>query len=174
MDANVRAAEVIRSHYHAALSMLEQTIERCPDALWYDSEPVNRFWHVAYHALIYTHFYLHPSEETFVPWEKHRQGYQSFTDSPESSDGSPAQYEPYSREDLLAYLAICRQEVDRQIDQLDLAGPSGFDWLPFNKLELQFYNIRHIQQHVGELSGRLFAQAGIEIDWIGMHRPAVS
>jgi len=27
---------------------------------------------------------------------------------------------------------------------------SGFDWLPFDKLELQFYNIRHIMQHTGE------------------------
>jgi hypothetical protein len=44
---------------------------------------------------------------------------------------------------------------------------SGFSWLPFDKLELQFYNIRHLQHHVGELSDSL-GRVGVEIDWVGM------
>jgi hypothetical protein len=43
---------------------------------------------------------------------------------------------------------------------------SGFHWLPFNKLELQFYNIRHLQQHVGELSEQLSDKTGLEIRWV--------
>jgi hypothetical protein len=46
--------------------------------------------------------------------------------------------------------------------------PSGFYWLPMNKLELQIYNIRHIHAHAGELAERLSQRAGIEIDWVGM------
>ena len=50
---------------------------------------------------------------------------------------------------------------------MDLEAQSGFYWLPFGKLELQFYNIRHTQQHTGELCERLGATGDIEVAWIG-------
>jgi hypothetical protein len=39
--------------------------------------------------------------------------------------------------------------------------------LPFTKLELQFYTIRHIQQHTGELMERLGERAKLEFKWVG-------
>ena len=51
---------------------------------------------------------------------------------------------------------------------MDLEAEAGFYWLPFDKLELQIYNIRHIHQHTGELCERLGAQGGIEVGWVGM------
>jgi hypothetical protein len=53
---------------------------------------------------------------------------------------------------------------------LDPEAESGFYWLPMNKLELQIYNIRHLQQHTGELMERLGSRAGVEVDWVGMKR----
>ena len=73
--------------------------------------------------------------------------------------------EPYSKEDVLAYLAFVRTQVRERVPALDLEGPSGFDWLPFGKLELQLYTIRHLQQHNGELYERL-GRAGIDLAWI--------
>jgi hypothetical protein len=35
-------------------------------------------------------------------------------------------------------------------------------------LELQFYTIRHIQQHTGELMERLGSRADLEINWVGI------
>jgi len=46
---------ILKSQYHAAFSMLEQAIERCPEALWTATDHPNPFWHVAYHALFCTH-----------------------------------------------------------------------------------------------------------------------
>jgi hypothetical protein len=54
------------------------------------------------------------------------------------------------------------------VPQLNLEAASGFDWLPFGKLELQFYTIRHIQQHTGELMERLGSRAGVEVNWVGV------
>jgi len=157
-ELNIKGA--IQSQYHAALSMLQQSIENCPEALWFDSEPANKYWQVTFHVLFYTHLYLQPSESVFVRWSKHRGESQSL--------GKPESFEPYTQADMLEYLAFCRGQVDQQVAVLDLAGESGFPWLPFNKLEVQFYNIRHIMQHTGELSGRLFEHEGIEINWVGM------
>ena len=58
------------------------------------------------------------------------------------------------------------------MDALDLEAESGFYWLPFNKLELQFYNIRHLTLHTGELAERLWAVAGEETRWVGK-RPEI-
>jgi hypothetical protein len=80
---------------------------------------------------------------------------------------TPVIDKPYAREEILAYCTVCEQQVKERIDALDLEAVSGFDWLPFGKLELQFYNIRHLQQHTGELMERLGSRAGIDVDWVG-------
>ena len=53
------AAEILRSaikgQYHAALAMLRQAIERCPDDLWVSAAYPNRSWRMAYHTIYYTH-----------------------------------------------------------------------------------------------------------------------
>jgi hypothetical protein len=164
---NTDIKTVIRSQYAAALEMLKTTITRCPDSLWMDSSSKNRYWQVAYHTLFYVHLYLQPTEADFTPWAKGRAEYHYLGPTPWPPHKIPEVGEPYSRQEILEYLDLCRHEVETKIDELDLEAASGFDWLPFNKLELQFYNIRHLQHHVGELSGRLMAEAGVEIDWVG-------
>jgi hypothetical protein len=148
---------IIRSQYLASLEMLKLAIENCPDALWDDSADKNKFWQVAYHALFYMHLYLQPSEQDFAPWVKHRPAHRLSQTA-----------DPYSKEEVLEYLAFCQQQAEEKVPQLNLKAESGFDWLPFDKAELQIYNIRHLQQHAGELMERLGSRAGIEIEWVGM------
>lgn len=148
--------EIIKSQYWASLEMLRGAVTRCPDSLWDNQADINRFWQVAYHALYYTHLYLQPNEQAFVPWAKNKVG----------SHRLEKEAEPYRKEEILEYLEICREQVETQVSALDLEAPSGFEWLPFNKLELQLYTIRHIQQHTGELSERLSATGGIEVQWV--------
>ena len=74
---------------------------------------------------------------------------------------------------ILDYLAFCQNQAAANVSTLVFDGPSGFYWLKFSKFELQFYSIRHIQQHVGELMERLGLDAG-EIDWIGSYPAQIS
>jgi len=67
----------------------------------------------------------------------------------------------------VAYIDYLRSFVASTLPTVDLSAPSGFHWLPFNKMELQIYSIRHLQQHVGDLSTILLTQADREIDWVG-------
>ena len=157
---------VCKSQYLAALAMLRQAVTRCPESLWDDPADKNRFWHVAYHALFYTHLYLQDKEEDFRPWSKFRKDHHFLGPLPRPPHDLPQLGEPYTPEELLAYCTICEQQVRERVDALDLEAGSGFSWLPFGKLELQFYNIRHLQQHTGELMERLGARAGVEVDWV--------
>ena len=148
---------ILISQYYAALAMLKETIVACPDELWHHEDDENKFWQVAYHALFYTHLYLQPSEEAFEPWPGHRETYRLGV-----QDGA----EPATKATVLAYLDFCRREAAKKVPTIVLDAPSGFDWLPFSKFELQLYSIRHVQQHVGELMERLGPRAS-ELDWIG-------
>jgi hypothetical protein len=160
-------AAVIQAQYLAALAMLGEVVERCPDSMWTVRTPTSPFWRIAYHALVYTHLYLQPTERDFVPWAKHRAEHELLGPLPWPPHRAPAVGQPYSRAEVLEYLERCREEVAARVPTLDLTAASGFSWLPFGKLELQFYSIRHIQQHVGELADRLGVELGVQIDWVG-------
>ncbi len=158
--------EIIISQYRAALAMLGQAITRCPDSLWDSPDDKTKYWHIAYHALFYTHLYLQDSESTFRPWSKYRKDYHYLGPLPWPPHDLPQIGESYGKDDLLEYLAFCERQVAERVPALDLAGASGFYWLPFGKFELQIYTIRHIQQHTGELMDRLGTRADVECDWV--------
>lgn len=153
----------ITSQHLAALEMLRQVIDTCPDDLWESAPGGNAFWRVAYHTLFFAHLYLQPDAKDFVPWVKHRNEVHSMSDAqPERDDAAP-----YNRQDLLEYLDLCKEEAKRQTATVDLNAGSGFAWYPISKIEMQFVNIRHIQQHAGQLAEQLSDKAGIQIDWVG-------
>jgi hypothetical protein len=166
---NMEIKEVIQSQYLASLEMLKNAITNCPDRMWIDPEPKNQFWHIAFHAIFYTHLYLQPTEKDFVPWENHRDEYEFMGTLPWPPHNPPNIGEPYTKDEVLEYLGLCKEQVNETLPKLDLEGDeSGFFWLPFGKMELQFYNIRHLQLHTGELCERLGTTAGVDVDWVGM------
>ena len=157
----------VSSQYHAALSMMEQTVRLCPENMWDASGLGNPFWRVAYHALYVTNHYLQPTEHQPVPWQRARAGYQFLAPSPSPPyTPQPHADRPYNRSEMLDLIDFTRTQVDRIVPAIDFTAPSGFHWLPFDKLELQLYNIRHLQQHVGDLSTLLHTQAGLNIKWV--------
>jgi hypothetical protein len=157
--------QVLTSQYQAALTILEDCIRACPPDLWIDPQARSQFWQIAYHALFYTHLYLQKSEATFKPWGRHRTDYQYLGPIEWDDNRVPQIGAPFSPNEVLEYLDFCRAEVESRLRSTDFAAPSGFDWLPFNKLELQIYTIRHLQHHNGELSARL-SERGIKTHWI--------
>ena len=143
--------KVIQSQYLSALAMLKQAIVKCPQAMWDAPQDKDRSWFTAYHALYYAHLYLQPTRKDFVRWRGH---------------GKPASSSPLSKEEVIDYITFVEQEVIRCVPVTDLeAADSGFHGIRVDKLELQFVNIRHIQQHTGELYERLGARMNIKLDW---------
>lgn len=150
----------------AGLAMLRQCIEVCPEDVWAAAnEHPRTYWRIAYHALFYTHFYLMPDQDSFVPWAKHQN--QAVILWNDDEDGVPPDETTYSQADLLDYMILVEAEVERWLDALDLESPeSGFPWYEIPKLDHQLVNLRHLGIHVGQLQERLFA-VGIDTDWVG-------
>ncbi len=167
---DVRSA--LKGQYHAALAMLRRVVERCPEPIWLSGEHPRLVWRIAYHALFCTHLYLQTDSESFVPWSEHRTDSNNIEELPWPPHDMPAKCEPYTREQVLTYLAELTAMIGPGVDALDLdAATCGFHWYDMPKLDHQMMSIRHLQQHAGQLSELLYA-AGVELDWIGRASPA--
>lgn len=159
----------IASQFQSELAMLRRAIELFPESLWLEGSP-NRSWHIAYHALFYLHFYLAPSDAEFTAWPKHRPEYNYLGEVPRRPEYEPGYKpvieEPYTVAELLEYADFCRTEIESRVAAIDLTAPSGFFWLPFDKLQLQLYNLRHLSHHTGQLAERLRSHAGVGLPWV--------
>lgn len=150
----------LKGQYHAALDMLKGAIEECPEALWTGGNPPRHFWRLAYHTLFFTHLYLEIRAEDFVAWEQHRDEVESDAER-ERLDATP-----YSRQQILTYWELVDAMVDPQLDKIDLSSSeSGFSWYRIPKLDHIILNVRHIQEHAGQLRDRLL-EAGIDQKWV--------
>ena len=165
--ATLRVA--LKRQYRAALAMLRDAVERCPDDVWIDPAPTNAFWQVAYHALYFTHLYLQPDEAAFRPWSEHQVAVQHEDGIAGPADpGStlPLIPRPYTKVQVLAYADHVGAGVDG-VDELDLASAtSGFSWYRMSKLEPQLVNLRHLAHHVGQLADRVRAATDDGVRWV--------
>ena len=141
--------QILQSQYLSALAMLKQAIVKCPPEAWDNPKDKDRFWFVAYHTLRFAHQYLKARDKGFPRWEQR----------PHSQPGSQ-----FSKEEILERFAMVERDVAEQIPIMDLNEKTGATGNLANKLELQIYNIRHIQQHTGELYQRLSAYP-VKLGW---------
>jgi hypothetical protein len=158
--------KMLIGEFEAALCMLNQCVEACPEPHWNDKIANGTFCWVAYHALFFLDLYLSPSEHDFTRREFHFHG------GDEREDHLSA---GLSKQDTHAYVPICRQKMIEAIaaETPDtLAGGSGFSWYPITRGEFHLNNIRHVQHHTGQLSAHLrrigVAEANNKsLPWIG-------
>jgi hypothetical protein len=166
MDSNWRTS--VWQQYGAAIDTLKDAIELCPDhlwttVLWTDTDDVRygQFWFVAYHTLFWMDLFLTGSQKGFAP------------PSPFIRGALPEQ--PYTKEQILAYLGQCRSRCQSTIEALTEAQAQQrcvFEWMEPSFLELQLYAMRHVQEHAAQLSLVLGQHDVTGFDWIARAKDA--
>jgi len=160
--------QLISRQYEAALCMLSECIEQCPDANWNAPVANLKFCQAAFHALFCTDLYLGPDVDSLRDQKFHRDRAAAFADYEELEDRP--QQAVYEKSFIDEYVQHCREKsqqvVSSETEEI-LGGPSGFDWLKFSRAELHVYNIRHIHHHAAQLSLRLRLDTGEGIRWVG-------
>ncbi len=164
MNINWRTS--VWQQYGAAIDMLEDAIGLCPDhlwttVLWKDTDDVRygQFWFVAFHTLCWLDLFLTGSEEGFSP------------PPPFTRTALPEQ--PYTKEQILAYLGQCRSRCQSTIEGLTEEQAHQrcvFAWMEPSFLELQLYSMRHVQEHAAQLSLVLGQHDVAGFDWIARAR----
>jgi hypothetical protein len=141
---------ILKGQFEAALCMLNECVQKCPQEHWEGKIANESFRQVVYHTLFFVDLYLSASETAFQLRDCHRRGGDERVDTAPSTG--------LSKDETLAYLALCRQKL---LDTLacetaeSLQGASGFSRLPFSRGEVHLYNLRHVQHHTGQLSAYL-------------------
>ena len=166
---------ILWNQFGAAIDTLDNALEACPDALWrqfvgHDPSVPSQgaeFWYVAYHSLFWLDLYLFGSEEGFAPPAP-------FT-LEELDPAGIVPERPYTRDELRAYLASLRQKCRTTFETLTderARQPLSFPWMmdgeTFSYVEVQLYNMRHVQEHAAQLS-LLLGQHGVpgdQMDWV--------
>jgi hypothetical protein len=155
----------------AAIQMIRSAIEACPDQLWDDRSEGSPFWHLAYHALFYTDFYLSDDEKAFRAMDFHEQNAQLLPgDYREYAGVVTTPERAFPKDQLLAYADHCLQKCAETFEKLTderALERCGFWWYQLNVGEFLLNNLRHTQHHAGQLVLLLRRRAGRGIDWLG-------
>lgn len=164
--------DILWRQFGAAIDSFAHAVRSCPDDLWeeqlWPDRPdqwvmvgFSKFWYQCYHSLFWLDLYLTgEEEERFAPPEPYM-----IVEMREGEVLPPV----YTREELLAYLAICRQKcrdtlaavTDDQAYRL-----CRYPWGEVTWWELQLYNMRHVVEHGAELHLFLGQRAGMEGKWV--------
>ena len=159
--------EIIWQQFGAAIDMLDNAIEACPDELWQarlfpDSIPeFAEFWCIAYHCLFWLDFYLSDTAENFTPPAP-------FTLSEFESGQLPERV--YSKAELREYLAYGRSKCQTTLANLtDPTTPQRVrpNWRIESVAELHLYNLRHVQEHAAQLALFLGQNTDSAPGWVG-------
>lgn len=151
MDTSIK--QVLRQQFGAAIAMLENAINACPDHLW-DTE--TQFWYRSYHTLFYLDYYSSTDPDHFAPPSP-------FTLSEFDSSGKLPD-RVYTKVELINYLQFGKQKCEDLIHNLtpELAKQRFINVARnYSILEIIVYNMRHVQHHVGQLH-LLLRQGGVE------------
>lgn len=158
-EIDLRAA--LKNQHRTTLKMLEDVINAYSDELWTSDRFVNRSWRVSYHSLYFFRLYLHQKLEDHQAWKHHREGAEAL-----SLDSDFQEMEAYSRKELLECINQLYPLIDSQLDTLDIDREDcGFSWYQISKFEHLMVNVKHLQQHVGQLQDRLRNHANLGIRW---------
>ena len=153
MDSYLKTG--IWQQFGAAIDYLAHTTRACPDHLWRASlwsQPegppeFSQFWYRVYHTLFWIDLYLTGAEEGFLPPAP-------FTLIEQNDDG-PLPERTYAKDELLAYLASCREKCRTTV--MELTDESArricrFSWGEVTFFELLLYNMRHVMDHAAQLN----------------------
>jgi uncharacterized damage-inducible protein DinB len=151
---NAAFKTILWQQFGAAIDMLEDAIEACPERLWSDSrkKPAGDsisgvgFWYIAYHTLFWFDFYLSEPEEKFTP--------PAPFDLSEFEAGRLPE-RAYTKAELQGYLDHGRKKCKDTIDALTDEKANQrrhFSWGEISGAELLLYNMRHVQHHTAQLN----------------------
>jgi hypothetical protein len=168
MDTLLKA--IIWQQFGASIDMLDDAISLCSDQLWTavlwkdpDDVAYGQFWFVAYHTLFWLDLYLTGSSDGFTP------------PAPFIRGALPEK--PYTKDQVRAYLDQCRRNCQSTIEALTdekAHQRCKFDWVEASFLELQLYNMRHVQEHAAQLNLLLGQHDVPGVDWVTKTRGSAS
>jgi hypothetical protein len=168
--------QILWKNFAAAIDMFRETLILCPDDLW---QAKSKFYYLSYHTTIFLDYYLTSPVKDFIPVLAYT--ITDIHDMPAEAvdDVIPGRF--YSRTEIFDYLTLVREKcremtilsapdklMQKWIDksEIDLHGLCPSLVVDYTVLEILFYNLRHVQHHVGQLNYILRQKLDKAAGWI--------
>jgi hypothetical protein len=163
-------------NFAAEIDMLKEAVMLCPDDLW---QTDRKFFYLTYHTTIFLDYYLTQPVKEFVPTLPYTITDSSSLPAEAVDDVIPNKF--YSRQEILDYLTSIREKcrevtilttddklTERWIDpsEINLHGLCPSMVINYTLLDILFYNLRHVQHHVGQLNYILRQRINKAPEWI--------
>ena len=161
-------AHGLASQMLAALSMLGDCIDRCPEMEWNEAHGDHPFSQVVFHTLFDCDHGLCDSDGEFREQEFHQAQRRSFGDYDELEDRRLSTLP--GRDFINLYLEHCRGRVASVLETRthdDLITPNSDVYRNMTRIERYMNLIRHVQHHAAQLGLRLQLITESEMDWVG-------
>jgi hypothetical protein len=152
--------DICRAGYRAVLDMIGQAVDLCPEGLWDARKDEPPFWQQAYHALMYTDFYL-----GVAPREYRKPAFAE----EKANDLAFVPTVTPSRAELATYAGQIRAKAEAAVAALTaekLEAKNAFGWTGPTVAHRHVYNVRHAQHHAGRLNSLLARRGGAAAKWV--------
>jgi hypothetical protein len=165
MDDQVK--HVLWRQFGAAIDMMGNAIDACPDALWGDRESRPEFWYLAFHTLWWLDRYLADDPETHTPPPPYGME--------EMDPAGVIPERPYTKDELRAFLRHgrerCRTVIYSLTDETARVPTNLGSRAVGTRLEALLYNLRHVQHHAAQLNLLLRQRTGDDAPrWVAIAR----
>ena len=156
---NVSIISLCKKQFFMSFDMLALLPDSCTEAVWYEKKNGKAFWHIVFHMLAGTHYWLRLSP-TELP--------KAFPGKVLYPDFEQEQIDTLSKADILGYMEVVRTSCDTYFQQIreDMLTETS----PFSEsvthLDIILVLMRHIQYHVGECNTILKENNIKPVGWI--------
>jgi DinB family protein len=160
MDETWRTS--VWQQFGAAIDMLENCIEACPDSLWNDQDRNPQYWYLVFHTLWWLDYYLTSPIESYAPVPPYG-----------LEEMDPAGVLPprvYTKAEMRGFLAHGREKTRATLERMTTeraAQPCGPVRPELKVGELVLYNMRHVQHHAAQLNLLLRQTVDSAPRWVG-------
>lgn len=168
--------QTIWRHFGGSLTMLGEVIKTCPAAAWGEDRKI---FYMNYHVLIFLDYYLSDPVRSFQPLLPFR--LMPAGDLPEGAIDDVIPADDFTQEQMLLYL----QQITANAKPLILARTEEQweeNWIQpaeihlhglcpslvehYSRLDILYYNFRHVQHHIGQLNLLMRQRYGVAADWV--------
>ena len=168
--------DILWKNFAAAIDMLKNIVAICPGEIW---EKEKKIFYMAYHTTIFLDYYLSSPVKDFKPYLPYTLG--DIDHLPQAAIDDVLPNEFYPKNEMLTYLTLTREKCRKLIclspiekfnskwideSEIDMHGLCPSIVIDYSLLEILFYNLRHVQHHVGQLNVLLRQNANIAADWV--------
>ncbi len=164
-------------NFAGAMDMFKEVIRICPEDYWQND---NKFFYLSYHTLIFLDYYLSQPVSSFSPLLTYTI---TCGDLPTGAIDDVIPDRHFTREEIILYVQLVRKKSrqvilespeikftqrwikDEEIHLHDLCPELVKN---YSLTDILFYNLRHLQHHVGQLNFMLRQNTGLAADWVAV------